>query len=109
MTGNNTDLQKLIMERLDLSREMTEDQVRELIDEQITLESKKRYLEISERESLRREIFRSIRQLGILQELIENPEITEIMVNGVQGIFIEKNGKSAHIKAIEKGRQTRCL
>ncbi len=93
MTGNNTDLQKLIMERLDLSREMTEDQVRELIDEQITLESKKRYLEISEREILRREIFRSIRQLGILQELIENPEITEIMVNGVQGIFIEKNGK----------------
>ncbi len=93
MAGNNADLQKLIMERLDLSREMTEDQVREMIDEQIRQESKKRYLEVSEREQLRKEIFRSIRQLGILQELIEDPEITEIMVNGVQGIFIEQNGK----------------
>ena len=45
------------------------------------------------REQLRREIFHSIRQLGILQELIENPEITEIMVNGTEGIFIEKGGR----------------
>lgn len=90
---DNEDLQEVIMERLDLSREMTEDQVRELIDEQIRQESKKRYLEVSAREQLRKEIFHSIRQLGILQELIENPEITEIMVNGIQGIFIEQKGK----------------
>lgn len=89
----NRDLQEAIMERLDLSVEMTEEQVRELIDEQLRQESKKRHLEVSEREQLRREIFHSIRQLGILQELIENPEITEIMVNGVQGIFVEEKGK----------------
>lgn len=89
----NRDLQEVIMERLDLSVEMTEEQVRELIDEQLRQESKKRHLEVSEREQLRKEIFHSIRQLGILQELIENPEITEIMVNGVQGIFVEEKGK----------------
>lgn len=89
----NRDLQEAIMERLDLSVEMTEEQVRELIDEQLRQESKKRHLEVSEREQLRKEIFHSIRQLGILQELIENPEITEIMVNGVQGIFVEEKGK----------------
>ena len=65
----------------------------EMIDEQIQQESKKRYLEISVRERFRKEIFHSIRQLGILQELIENPQITEIMVNGTQGIFIEQKGK----------------
>lgn len=86
-------LQELITQRLDLSREMTEEEIRELIDEQIRQESKKRHLEVAERERLRREIFHSIRQLGILQELIENPEITEIMVNGVEGIFIEREGK----------------
>lgn len=91
--NENKDLQEMIMARLDLSMEMTEEQVRELIDEQIRQESKKRHLEVSAREQLRKEIFYSIRQLGILQELIEKPEITEIMVNGVQGIFIEEKGK----------------
>lgn len=94
MTRNEEmELQELIIGKLDLSREMTEDQVREQIDEQIRQESKKRYLEVSLREQLRKEIFHSIRQLGILQELIEDPEITEIMVNGIQGIFIERNGE----------------
>ena len=91
--GEIADLHKFILGKLDLSRQMTEDEIRELIDEQIKQESKKRHLEISVREQLRREIFHSIRQLGILQELIENPEITEIMVNGTSGIFIEKKGK----------------
>lgn len=89
----NMGLQELIIQRLNLSREMTEDEIMELIDEQIQQESKKRYLEVSVRERCRKEIFHSIRQLGILQELIENPQITEIMVNGTQGIFIEQKGK----------------
>ena len=91
--NNGKSLQEIIIGRLDLSREMTEEENRELIDEQIRQESKKRNLEVMAREQLRREIFHSIRQLGILQELIENPEITEIMVNGTEGIFIEKGGR----------------
>lgn len=89
----DTDLQEFIIGKLDLSRQMSEEEIRELIDEQIKLESRKRCMSVSGREQLRREIFRSIRQLGILQELIENPHITEIMVNGTQGIFIEQKGK----------------
>ena len=91
--NKESSLQELILERLDLSKEMTKEQVQEIIDEQINQESKKRHLEVSEREHLRKEIYHSIRQLGILQELIENPDITEIMVNGTQGIFIEQNGR----------------
>ncbi len=86
-------LQEQIIERIDFSRELTKDEVCDLIDEQLRQESRKRRLEIAEREQLRKEIFHSIRQLGILQELIEDPEITEIMVNGIQGIFIEKEGR----------------
>ncbi|NBJ94194.1 CpaF family protein [Parablautia muri] len=87
------DLQELIMGKLDLSKQMTEDEIRELIDGYITQEGKKRHLEITVRERIRKEIFHSVRQLGILQELIENPLITEIMVNGTEGIFIEQSGK----------------
>lgn len=91
--SDNRSLQEMIIGRIDLSREMTEEEIRELIDEQIRQESRKRNLEVAAREQLRREIFHSVRQLGILQELIENPEITEIMVNGTNGIFIEKEGR----------------
>ena len=87
------ELQELIMGKLDLSRQMNEDEIKELIDKYITQEGKKRHLEVAVREQIRREIFHSVRQLGILQELIENPSITEIMVNGTQGIFIEQSGR----------------
>ena len=54
MKQNKKDsLQELILERLDLSREMTREQVQEMIDEQISQESRKRHLEVSEREHLR--------------------------------------------------------
>ena len=99
-------LQESILERLDLSRELNEEEIKELIDEQIRLESKKHSLEVTQREALRKEIYRSIRQLGILQELIEDPQITEIMVNGVNGIFVEKDGKlkklDLHFDSAEK-------
>lgn len=86
-------IQELIIERIDLSKHLSEEEIRELIDEQIRAESKRQYLDISIREQLRKDIFHSVRQLGILQKLIEDPEITEIMVNGTSGIFVEKEGK----------------
>lgn len=86
-------LQEMIIEKIDLSRHLSEEEVRELIDEQIQAESKRQYLDVSIREQLRKEIFQSVRQLGILQKLIEDPEITEIMVNGTNGVFVEKEGK----------------
>jgi len=86
-------LQEEIIARLDLSKHMSEEEIRELIDEQIKQESKRQYLDVAAREQLRKDIFHAIRQLGLLQELIENPEITEIMVNGTSGIFIEKEGR----------------
>jgi len=99
-------LQELILNKLDLSRELSEEEIKELIDEQIRLESKKHSLEVTEREALRKEVFRAIRQLGILQELIEDTRITEVMVNGTQGIFVEKDGKLSkldiHFDSAEK-------
>lgn len=87
------ELQDRIIGRMDLSKHLSEKEVRELIDEQVMLESKKQYLNMAVREQLRKDIFHAVRQLGILQELIEDQEITEIMVNGTSGIFIEKYGR----------------
>ncbi len=88
----STSLYEIILGKLDLSRQLTEEEIKELIDDQIRQESKRKSMALSERAQLRQALFHSIRQLGILQELIENPQITEIMVNGTQGIFIEQEG-----------------
>lgn len=97
MGKEDCSLQELILGRLDLSRQLSEEEIKDLIDEEIRLESKKHSLEVTAREALRKDVYRSVRQLGILQELIEDPQITEIMVNGTQGIFVEKEGKISRL------------
>ena len=86
-------IKNMIMEEMDLSREVADEEIRKLIDAQIIQCSKENYIPIEERHRLSRELFFDIRKLGILQELIEDDSITEIMVNGVEHIFIERNGK----------------
>lgn len=49
-------------------------------------------LSLNEKANLRKELFRSIRKLDVLQELLEDTSITEIMVNGWDKIFIEREG-----------------
>jgi pilus assembly protein CpaF len=83
----------MIMEEMDLSKEVEDAEIQKLIDAQIIQCSKENYISIEERHRLSRELFFDIRKLGILQELIEDDSITEIMVNGVEHIFIERNGK----------------
>lgn len=86
-------LRQGILDKLDFSREMPDEEIRNIIDELLMRESKKTFIGLEERRHLRQELFHSIRKLDILQELVENPEITEIMVNGTDEIFIEKGGR----------------
>lgn len=86
-------LQAIIMERLDLSREMPDEEIKDMIDELIIAQSKESYIGLKDRGRLRQELFYSIRKLDILQELIDDSEVTEIMVNGTDEIFIEKAGQ----------------
>lgn len=81
-----------VRERLDLSREMEDGELRDLIYRIIAEKSEGQYMSIRQRETLAREIFASLRKLDILQELLDDDEITEIMVNGPEDIFIEKRG-----------------
>jgi len=82
-----------IRSRIDFSREVSDEEVEELIDELIIRKSKTGYIKISDRVKLRTEIFYSIRKLDILQELVDDNTVTEIMINGPDNIFIEKEGR----------------
>ncbi|MGI5999739.1 MAG: CpaF family protein [Candidatus Merdisoma sp.] len=86
-------LRDRVQDRLDLSRELQDEEVRALIDEEILRRSRESYLLLEEKLQMQRELFNAMRRLDILQELIEDPEVTEIMVNGPEDIFIEKKGR----------------
>ena len=86
-------LRSRVQERLDLSRELKDEEVLALIDEEILRQSRQSWLFLEEMLQMRKELFNAMRRLDILQELIEDPEVTEIMVNGPDHIFVEKKGR----------------
>ena len=82
-----------VLERLDLSKEVDDRQLEDLIHEVLEEVGRENYLSLKEKAVLGRELFNAFRKLDILQELIEDDEITEIMINGTDHIFIEKDGE----------------
>lgn len=86
-------LYDLVMDRLDLSKDMDDEELSDLIHETIREEAEREYLPLKEQIRLGRQLFHSFRKLDILQELIEDETITEIMVNGTEEIFMEKEGR----------------
>lgn len=73
--------------------ECSDEELYELIEERVFEKSHSTYISQNNKEILVRGIFNSIRGMDVLQELVDNPDITEIMVNGCDNIFIEKNGR----------------
>jgi len=86
-------LRERVLEQLDHTKEASDEEIYDCIDEVLIQESKKAYLPLKVRLQLRKSVFDSLRRMDVLQELLENPAITEIMVNGYETIFVEEQGK----------------
>ena len=86
-------LRRMLMEQLDLSRELTDTEILEAIDDLILNHFRETCMGLKEKVELRQELFYSVRKLDVLQELIEDETVTEIMVNGPDTIFVERGGK----------------
>ena len=87
------ELHEEILEKLDLSQEVDDEQLLELIHNVLEMRGREMYIPLREKTVLGKELFNAFRKLDILQELIEDDDITEIMINGTDHIFIEKNGR----------------
>lgn len=79
--------------QLDMTKEHEEEEILAVIDEEICREAKERTIPLNWRRELRMQVFHSLRKLDVLQELLNEDDITEIMVNGADHIFYEKNGQ----------------
>ena len=86
-------LRQMLMEKLDVYRELTDQEILETIDELIVNTLRESGVSLKEKVQLRQELFYSVRKLDVLQELIEDETVTEIMVNGPDSIFVERKGK----------------
>lgn len=87
------ELKKRLTASIDYSKEISDEEMQELIDELIIKDGRELSLSLSEKENLRKELFYAVRKLDVLQELIDDPKITEIMINGPEHIFVEKSGR----------------
>ena len=86
------ELKEEVLEALNLLEEVTDEQVLEVIDKVLKTSALSRAMSLDERCALRLELFHSIRRLDILEELLEDDSVTEIMINGENGIFLEREG-----------------
>ena len=86
-------LQNQIMAKLDLSREIEDGELVELIYQVLEEYAKDIYLPLRMKMEFGRDLFNAFRKLDILQELLEDESITEIMINGLENIFVEKKGE----------------
>lgn len=86
-------LRNLLMEKLDMSGEMTDREILDEIDHLILNRMRDSCMSLNEKVQLRQELFHSVRKLDVLQELIEDDTVTEIMVNGPDTVFVERAGK----------------
>ena len=86
-------IRRSVLERMDLLKSSSDEEILEFIWEEIRESENGKILSLEERERLSKSVFHSLRKLDVLQELIEDESITEIMVNGHEHIFYEKGGQ----------------
>ena len=86
------ELLRRLRRELDGEEELTDDEVRQRITQLLSGGAGETYLPLKERSALSRELFSAVRRLDLLQDLLEDPTVTEIMVNGPDAVFVERTG-----------------
>ncbi len=99
------ELRRKILEKSDVccAGGAADERLYELIDEAICDYARTSHLPLAQRIRTRKQLFASIRGFGVIQELLEDRDITEIMVNGPRNIFFEKDGRLSRFEGEFEG------
>ena len=87
------ELYEEVIIQLDLTRETSDDELRSIIRTVIEEKSSENYLSLQDKLQFSKELFHAFRKLDVLQDFMEDEEVTEIMINGTDNIFVEKRGQ----------------
>lgn len=85
-------IRKQVLSDIDVSRDIEDEEIWDIISRAASEEVKQKSISLRDRIELEKRVFDSLKRLDVLQELIDDTEVTEIMVNGPDSIFYEKNG-----------------
>ncbi len=84
-------IRQQVYEKMEFGKELTDDEVWELVDEQVI--GDERIFGLDEKKKAGLAVFNSLRRLDVLQELVDDAGVSEIMINGPDDIFIERRGE----------------
>lgn len=87
------ELRSEVREALSSFEQIGDDELYDCIEQAVAGVAERQYLPLGQRIDLKNRLFDSFRRLDILQELVDDPEVTEIMVNGKDHIFVERSGR----------------
>lgn len=87
------EVKKIVQDDKYIQKEISEDEIREVIRIEVFKRAKDMKLSVNEKKELIDAVFNSIKKLDVLQPLIDDKNITEIMINGEKDVFVEKNGE----------------
>ena len=99
------ELKAVVLEGLNDFEEVTDERVLEIIDEVLKTSPLCRNISLNKRCTLRQELFHSIRKLDVLEELLKDESITEIMINGENGIFLEREGRLEPLSGVKISKE----
>lgn len=91
------DIKRIINENLDLQKELGDEEIEEIITRAVFEKARETYISVEEKQYLISYIFNSMRRLDIIQPLLDDPAVTEIMVNGPEHIFVEREGEISQL------------
>lgn len=86
-------VREMVAKRLDLTRNVKDDEIHQAIADIVTEESQQHYMSLAEKREVMEGVFNSMRGLDVLQPLVDDPSITEIMINGPHHVFVEQSGR----------------
>ncbi|HHY06668.1 MAG TPA: CpaF family protein [Clostridia bacterium] len=99
------EIKEIIKQNIDLRKNLSDEEIEEVITEAVFVKARERYLSVTEKQFLIKYIFNAMRRLDIIQPLLDDPLVTEIMVNGPDDIFIEREGRIGKLELVFASRE----
>lgn len=82
----------MVLQKMDFSDELSEEEVLKSVDDIITSLPERESMSLEEILDLRKEVYNSIKKYDVIQEYLDDETVSEIMINGVEAIFVERSG-----------------
>lgn len=87
------DVREAVCSAIDITEDPCDEDILGQVREAVFQRARDHFLTVGEKKEIVDRVFNSLRRLDVLQPLLEDDSITEIMINGPNAVFVERNGR----------------